>query len=128
MKLAAIAFSLAVSAFACASGVRDTWEVQEQNFATPGLEEALSGEGVAHNSEQYGKCIKDATDAAMKAAEFQCRGVEAAQRSMCERGQYEKQFNQTEKGCRATDSDRGSSIKAGGNVGGHGGSVEYKSK
>jgi len=128
MKLASIVFSVAVSTFASASDMYDSWEMKEQNFSTPAMEEVIDGEGVAHNSEQYGKCLESADKVAKSAAEFICKGVEKPQRDMCESGQYKEHFDRMEKGCRATDSDRGSSVKAEGKVGGSGGSVEYKSK
>lgn len=82
MKLAAIALSVAMSCFACASDIRDSWETQTQEFATPALEEALDGEGVAHNSEQFGKCLDSVSSAAARLcgggdqpnqAQMQCR-------------------------------------------------------
>ena len=80
MKLAAIALSVAVSCFACASDIRDSWETQHKEFATPALEEALEAEGVAYNSEQFGKCLDSVASAAQKVcgggptpAELKCR-------------------------------------------------------
>lgn len=101
MKIAAIALSVAMSCFACASVIQDPWETQQKEFATPALEEALEGEGVAYNSEQFGKCLDSASSAAARLcgggdqpnqAQMQCR---------------EKTYQQGVKDCKWAESNSG---------------------
>ena len=88
MKLAAVAFSVAVSTFACASDIRDPWETRQQEFATPALEEAMDGEGVAHNAEDLGKCLDSAASAAQKV----CGGGQSDYERQCRERKYDQAF------------------------------------
>lgn len=103
MKLAAIAFSIAVSAFACASDIRDPWETQQKEFATPALAEALDGEGVSYNAEDLGKCLDSAASATQKVCgsgqsdyERQCRERQMAQmQAACQQAERNSGQKQT---------------------------------